>query len=90
MMNTEPKVDAYIAKSAPFAQPILKHIRQLVHTACPKVQETIKWGMPCFDYKGIMCNMAAFKNHAVFGFWKTALLKWKKVLSVAKQIRLIK
>lgn len=66
----DPRVDAYIAKSATFAQPILKHLRKLVHTACPAAVEDIKWGMPAFLYNGkILCGMAAFKAHATFGFW---------------------
>ncbi len=76
MATTDPRVDAYIKKAAPFAQPILKHIRKLVHTACPEVEETIKWGFPNFGYKGkMMCSMASFKAHAVFGFWKASLMK---------------
>jgi uncharacterized protein YdeI (YjbR/CyaY-like superfamily) len=50
-------------------------LRNLVHAACPKVEETIKWGFPNFEYKGLMCNMAAFKQHCAFGFWKTRLMK---------------
>ena len=61
--KTDTRIDAYIEKSAPFAKPILQHIRALVHQACPDAQETIKWGMPFFEHKGIICNMAAFKNH---------------------------
>lgn len=68
------QVDAYIAKSAEFAQPILTHLRELVHQACPEVEEVIKWGFPNFDYKGVMCNMAAFKQHCSFGFWKYSLI----------------
>ena len=75
MAKKDPRVDAYIAKSRPFAQPILKHLRKLVHQACPGVEETIKWGFASFDYKGPFCSMAAFKEHAVFGFWKSKLLK---------------
>jgi hypothetical protein len=63
------RVDAYIAKSAAFAQPILKRVRQAVHAACPAVEETIKWGVPHFLYRGMFCGMAAFKQHAMFGFW---------------------
>lgn len=76
-MGTQDKrVDAYIAKSQPFAQPILKHLRSLVHAHCPDVTETIKWSMPHFDYKGgIFANMAAFKQHCAFGFWLGDLLK---------------
>jgi uncharacterized protein YdeI (YjbR/CyaY-like superfamily) len=76
-MGTEDKrVDAYIAKSQPFAQPILKHLRTLMHAHCPDVTETVKWSMPHFDYKGsIFANMASFKQHCAFGFWLGDLLK---------------
>jgi uncharacterized protein YdeI (YjbR/CyaY-like superfamily) len=64
------KVDAYIAKAQPFAQPILKHLRALVHEGCPGVEETIKWSMPFFVHRGaILGNMSAFKEHCAFGFW---------------------
>lgn len=69
------RVDDYILKAQPFAQPILAHLRKLVHTACADVEETIKWGMPFIIYKGPLCNMAAFKAHCTFGFWKAALMK---------------
>ncbi len=84
MPATDPRIDAYIKKSAPFAQPILQHLREIVHKACPQVQETVKWGFPHFEYKGILCSMAAFKQHCSFGFWKASLMKDdKKVLRVA-------
>lgn len=67
-------VTAYIARQQPFAKPILSHLRGLVHEGCPEVVETIKWGMPAFDYKGPFASMAAFRAHAVFGFWKEKLL----------------
>jgi uncharacterized protein YdeI (YjbR/CyaY-like superfamily) len=76
MGKKEQKIDAYIAKSADFAKPILHHLRELVHSSCPDAEEKIKWGFPHFDYKGeMMCSMAAFKQHASFGFWKAALMK---------------
>jgi hypothetical protein len=68
------RFDAYIKKAAPFAQPILTNLREQVHAACPDVVETIKWGHLSFDYKGILCGMAAFKQHATFGFWKHDLV----------------
>ena len=74
MANKDPRIDAYIAKSADFAKPILKHLRKIVHAGCPQVQETTKWSMPHYDYKGMMCGMAAFKEHCSFGFWKEALI----------------
>jgi len=73
MPTTDPRIDAYIAKAADFAQPILAHARAVVHEACPQVEETVKWGMPTFQYGGrILCGMAAFKQHASFGFWQHA------------------
>jgi uncharacterized protein YdeI (YjbR/CyaY-like superfamily) len=70
-----PAVDAYIAKSADFARPILKRLRGLMHRGCPKVEETIKWGVPHFEYQGVIAGMAAFKQHAAFGFWKRRLMQ---------------
>ena len=68
--NLDSRVDAYIAKSADFAQPILTHLRKVVHAACPAATETIKWGFPNFEYHGrLLCSMAAFKAHCAFGFW---------------------
>ena len=76
MGSRDPRVDAYIDKQREFAQPILSHIRDLVHALCPEVEETIKWGCPFFTYAGApMCQMAAFKEHAAFGFWKAALIR---------------
>lgn len=75
MPHNDPRIDAYIEKAAPFSQPILHHLRSLVHEAHPNVKETIKWGFAFFEYKGPLCNMAAFKQHCTFGFWKSALLK---------------
>lgn len=73
-MKADSRVDEYIEGSAPFAQPILKHLRELVHKACPQVQETMKWSFPHFKYKGILCSMAAFKQHCSFGFWKATIM----------------
>ena len=74
MGTTDKRVDAYIAKSADFAKPILTHIRAVVHEACPDVEETMKWNSPAYMYRGILCGMASFKAHCVFGFWKGELV----------------
>jgi hypothetical protein len=73
MPSYDYRVDAYIYKSAPFAQPVILHLREFVHEVHPDVAETLKWGMPHFDYKGTMCGFAAFENDCTFGFWKSAL-----------------
>ena len=74
MSSRDSRIDAYIEKSAEFAKPILNYIREVVHSACPDVEETIKWGFPHFMYKGILCSMASFKQHCAFGFWKGSLV----------------
>src|ERR1043166_561711 len=77
MGTNDPRIDAYIARSADFAKPILNHIRRLVHAGCPDVEETLKWNFPHFMHQGILCGMAAFKTHCAFGFWKWRLIAGK-------------
>ncbi|MGA9422234.1 MAG: YdeI/OmpD-associated family protein [Rhodanobacteraceae bacterium] len=75
MDNRDPRIDTYIARAAPFARPILIELRELVHEACPQVEETLKWRAPSFVHAGgILAGMAAFKQHVSFGFWKHALV----------------
>lgn len=74
MGTRDPRIDQYVAKQADFAKPILAHLREVVHSACPEVVEETKWGVPFFMYHGPLCNMAAFKQHCAFGFWKGALV----------------
>ena len=74
MGTRDKRVDTYIAKSADFAQPILRELREIVHEGCPDVEETIKWRFPNFTYKGILCGMASFQQHCAFGFWKGSLV----------------
>ncbi|MDB5919133.1 MAG: hypothetical protein JWR40_3367 [Massilia sp.] len=70
----DPRIDAYIAQSPDFAQPILVSLRAAIHAACPDVEETMKWSCPHFEYKGLLCGMAAFKAHCKLNFWKAALM----------------
>lgn len=72
-----PAVDAYIAKSPDFARPILVHVRKLMHRGCPRIEETIKWGVPAYEREGIVAMMAAFKKHVAFGFWSEKLIREK-------------
>lgn len=74
MVTRDPRIDTYIEKAQPFARPVLTHLRRVIHEACPDVVETLKWSSPSFEYKGILCGFAAFKQHCVFGFWKHELL----------------
>jgi uncharacterized protein YdeI (YjbR/CyaY-like superfamily) len=84
MMGTRnAKVDAYIEKSAAFAQPILNHLRAVVHEACPDCVEEMKWSFPHFTYKGMLASMASFKQHCAFGYWKGSLVVDDGVRSAA-------
>lgn len=70
MGKRDPRIDDYIREAAPFARPVLRHLRRIVHEAAPGIEETIKWRFPHFVQGGIVCSMAAFKAHCSFGFWK--------------------
>jgi uncharacterized protein YdeI (YjbR/CyaY-like superfamily) len=70
MAKKDPKVDAYIKNAKPFAQPILKHLRAIIHSVSPEIVETTKWSNPAYEYKGLLCGFSGFKEHATFGFWK--------------------
>jgi len=74
MPTTDPRIDTYIAKSPDFAKPILVYLRQVVHSACPTVEETMKWSSPHFMYEGMLCGMSSFKAHCAFGFSKEPLM----------------
>ncbi|SDF21973.1 Uncharacterized conserved protein YdeI, YjbR/CyaY-like superfamily, DUF1801 family [Mucilaginibacter pineti] len=74
MEQYDNKVDVFINKAPDFAKPILEYLREIIHETSPLLTETIKWGFPFFDYKGVVCQMGAFKEHCSFGFWKASLL----------------
>jgi uncharacterized protein YdeI (YjbR/CyaY-like superfamily) len=86
MSKKDPRIDAYIEKAADFAKPVLKHFRQLIHQACPSVEETWKWSFPHFYYNGgPLAHMAGFKQHCAIGFWKASLMKDnEKLMTAAK------
>jgi uncharacterized protein YdeI (YjbR/CyaY-like superfamily) len=83
-VQRDDRVDAYIEDAPPFAQPILKHLRTLVHEACPYAIETIKWGAPAYEFKGILAIMASMKHHAVFNLWKGQLIPDVQVVYAEK------
>jgi uncharacterized protein YdeI (YjbR/CyaY-like superfamily) len=86
MVNKNIKIDEYINNAQTFAQPILLHLRQIIHETCPEVEEKIKWSFPHFIYKGeIICSMAAFKQHCAFVFWEAELFNDNKIMENAKE-----
>lgn len=86
MGKKDPRIDAYIAKSADYAKPILKRLRKLIHAGCPQVEETIKWSSPFYMYAGsILCCTPAFKQHTAIIFWHRALPKSLGEVGLHKQ-----
>ena len=79
------RVDAYISSAPDFAKPILNHLRELVHAACPDVKETMKWSRPHFLHDGLLCGMSAFKEHCAFGFWMAEMVFGEKADEVAEK-----
>ena len=78
MPSRDPRIDAYIAKAADFAKPIIEYVRDVAHEAVPDIEENMKWSTPSFEYKGPLCGIAAFKEHCAFGFWKNELVTGAK------------
>lgn len=86
MGKRDPRIDAYIAKAAPFAKPILEFARDAIHAGCPDVEETLKWSTPSFMYHGILCGVAAFKAHCMVRFWKSGLVFEGEKVSIPDRI----
>jgi uncharacterized protein YdeI (YjbR/CyaY-like superfamily) len=81
-----PAVDLYIEKSAPFAQPILHHLREVIHQAVPGVTEEMKWSRPFFMCRGIILgNVAAFKQHCSLGLWGSEMADTLRADGVASK-----
>lgn len=79
MAKKNKEVDAYIARAQPFAKPILKKLRSIIHKGCPKVTEEIKWGAPFYMYQDrVLCATMGFKKHCAVVFWKAALIRKEK------------
>ncbi len=74
MGKTDPRVTAYINKQQPFAKPILKYLREVVHEAVPECEETLKWSAPAYMHHGIVCITAGFKKHIAVVLWKGPLI----------------
>jgi uncharacterized protein YdeI (YjbR/CyaY-like superfamily) len=71
MGKKDRRIDAYIAKQQDFARPIITYVRDVMHEACPDIEEDLKWNSPAFMYQGaILAGCAGFKQHVQFGFWK--------------------
>jgi hypothetical protein len=68
-------IDTYISNAAEITQPIIIHLRQVIKTACPTIEENIKWNAPSFELNGaLVCSIMAFKGHVNFMLTQGKLL----------------
>lgn len=80
MPKRDTRITEYIKVCAPFARPILRHLRRVIHEGTPGLEETLKWGMPSFLYVGrIVCGFGGFKAHCALWFWKGEAVVGKKL-----------
>jgi hypothetical protein len=62
--TVDPRVDAYIDALPDWQREICQRVRDLVHTADPEVEETIKRRVqPYFVLQGNICALLAAKDH---------------------------
>lgn len=62
--ETEARVDSYINALPDWQQTICQQVRDLVHSADPEVEETIKFtDRPYFVLQGNICALLAAKDH---------------------------
>jgi hypothetical protein len=62
--DPDPRVDDYIDALPEWQQAVCHQVRELVHAADPKVQETIKRNVqPYFVLRGNICALLATKDH---------------------------
>ena len=59
--------DAYIAKVAKEAQPILQKLRQLIKETLPKCEEKIWYNVPFYHLDGEVVGFSVLKNHVSVG-----------------------
>ncbi|CAN5825469.1 DUF1801 domain-containing protein [soil metagenome] len=65
--RTSPKtVDEYIEALSPKEKAVLGKLRQTIKKTAPEAEEIISYGMPGYNYFGMLVFFAAFKNHCSF------------------------
>lgn len=71
----------YLSKVDKSELDALKKLRALVKKSVPKVNESLQFGMPTYEYRGLLCAIAAQKHHISFYIMDTSIVsKYKKEL----------
>ena len=60
-------LDEYIQSSAPEAQAIMEHLKELIETTVPDAVGGISWNVPIYKHNGILAGFDVAKNHVSFG-----------------------
>ena len=66
MAESFKSVDEYIEAAEPVRRASLDRLRQLIRRAVPDAQETIRHGMPWYEFKGMLYAFAAQKKYTSF------------------------
>ncbi|MDB5181411.1 MAG: hypothetical protein JWP13_174 [Candidatus Saccharibacteria bacterium] len=68
------KITAYITQQEPWKQQVLKKLRGAMHNADPEIHESIKWGTPAFEHKGLVTWVFCASEWVHLSFQQGALL----------------
>ena len=66
------KVDAFVAQLEPPMQEVVIALRRLVLEVAPGAEEGLKWGMPCYEQKGLLCSISSAKGYVRLQFFHGA------------------
>ena len=67
-------VDDYVTKVAPWQRTVIEKLREVVMSAAPTANESLKWGQPVYEHKGPFAYIKAHAAQVNFGFWRGAEL----------------
>ncbi len=80
MAKAKLTVDGYVAALPAPQNQTVAALRKLIRSAAPQLEETIKWGCPCYVGAANVCSIMAFKSHVNVAFFQGAKLADKASL----------
>lgn len=63
-------VDAYVAGLEGWQADAAQRLRDVVRSAAPSLEESMKWGQPVYEDNGPVCYFRSSADHITFGFWR--------------------
>ncbi len=64
-MHQNPTADRFFARQTESHQRLLEWARELIFKALPQVKEVMKYGVPMYEYLGILCYLNVRKKKIV-------------------------